>query len=211
RLNKTGLAAAPANGHEHVANVAKRDRFARTQVGRDHAERNPHLLEAMRFEQKAQEPRHPLGGHETRPAQAPARYVTEPHGGARATDLVRRDATGVGGGDDRPRAHTGDAMKGNAAALEDTQHARVRDAAGKSSSERQTDSRANHMIGFRDPFWRCSGVTAIRTPGSIDAIQAPWRGSVTIVTITGRGSAELSRHRGRVPTTEDAATFAPDS
>ena len=56
----------------------------------------------------------------TSTAQAPARDVSESHGRADEADVVGIRAAGEGGRDDRARAHTGDAMKGNAVTLDET-------------------------------------------------------------------------------------------
>jgi hypothetical protein len=54
-------------------------------------------------------------------------------------------AAGVGGGNNRPGADAGDAVKRNAVALERHQHAGVSDAARETSAERQSDSRLDPL------------------------------------------------------------------
>src|SRR5438128_3554239 len=108
------------------------------------AERNPHVFEAMGFEQSLQEWLHALAHHESHPAETPAGHVAEPHGAACTSDFIGLGAARTGGGDNRPRAHPCDAVKRNVVALENAQDPGVRDAARETSAEGQSDSWRRH-------------------------------------------------------------------
>jgi hypothetical protein len=114
--------------------------LAGAQVGCHDAKRNPHLFEAVAPEQSLQERLHALARHESHPAEAPPPDVAEPHGTGDACDVVGRRAAGIRRRDNRARAHPGDAVEGNAVALEGLEDADVRHAPREAPAERQSEA-----------------------------------------------------------------------
>ena len=138
---QAGKGAARANRIHHFALIAEHHRLARAQVGRHHGQRNLHLLEAVGFQQAAQEHHHPVAPGESEPADGPPRDVAELHRSAYAFDLSARCAGGVGGGNHGPRAYSPDAVDGNAVLLQNPQHADMRNASGKPAAQSDSDPR----------------------------------------------------------------------
>ena len=110
RLEEARIGATRANRQEDIAGIAEGDRGSAGKVGGDHAERDPHLLEAVTLQQAFEEALHALADHEPHAAKAPARHIAETHGASGLGDFGGRGAAGIGRGDDRTRTDAGDAM-----------------------------------------------------------------------------------------------------
>src|ERR1051326_742507 len=88
RPEKTGIRAACANGHHHVAFVAKYDGLAGGEIGCDDGQRGCHVFKAVLFQEALEERYHAIASGKSEPTEGPTRDIAETHGAGDGLDVI---------------------------------------------------------------------------------------------------------------------------